>query len=71
MAIAPLSVNTTTAMRNDPAQVLLVCAAIHAALVASTTDRRLWPVLAGVFGGAATAVGPRASSPWCPRCWLR
>lgn len=56
MAIAPLSVNTTTAMRNDPAQVLLICAAIHAALVASTTDRRLWPVLAGVFGGAATAV---------------
>jgi hypothetical protein len=56
MAIAPLSVNTTTAMRNDPAQVLLICAAIHAALVASTTDRRLWPVLAGVFGGAATAI---------------
>jgi len=56
MAVAPLSVNTTTAVRNDPAQVLLVCAAIHAALVACTTDRRLWPVLAGVFGGAATAV---------------
>ena len=33
-----------------------MCAAIHAALAASSTDRRLWLVLAGVFGGAATAI---------------
>jgi hypothetical protein len=56
IAISPLSVQTTTVLRNDPAQVLLVCAAIHAALASCSTDRRLWPVLAGVFGGAATAV---------------
>ena len=33
-----------------------MCAAIHAALAASSTDRRRWLVLAGVFGGAATAI---------------
>ncbi len=56
IAIAPLSVQTTTALRNDAAQVLLTCAAVHAALAASSTDRRLWLVLAGAFGGAATAI---------------
>ena len=56
LAIAPLSVETMTAMRNDPAQALFVCAAIHAALAASSTDRRLWPVLAGLFSGIATAI---------------
>ena len=56
IAIAPLSVQTTTALRNDAPQVLLMCAAIHAALAASSTDRRLWLLLAGVFGGAATAI---------------
>ena len=56
LAIAPLSVETMTAMRNDPSQALFVCAAIHAALAASSTDRRLWPVLAGLFGGIATAI---------------
>ena len=56
IAIAPLSVQTTTALRNDAAQVLLMCAAIHAALAAHSTDRRRWLVLAGIFGGAATAI---------------
>ena len=56
IAIAPLSVQTTTALRNDAPQVLLMCAAIHAALAASSTDRRRWLVLAGAFGGAATAI---------------
>jgi Dolichyl-phosphate-mannose-protein mannosyltransferase len=56
LAIAPLSVETMTAMRNDPAQALFVCAAIHAALAASSTDRRAWPVLAGLFSGIATAI---------------
>jgi hypothetical protein len=44
------------ALRNDPAQVLLVCAAVHAALAACTSDRRWWPVAAGLFGGLATAI---------------
>jgi 4-amino-4-deoxy-L-arabinose transferase-like glycosyltransferase len=56
LAIAPLSVETMTAMRNDPAQALFVCAAIYGALAAKSTDRRLWPVLAGVFGGIATGI---------------
>jgi 4-amino-4-deoxy-L-arabinose transferase-like glycosyltransferase len=56
LAVVPLSVQTTTALRNDASQVLFMCAAIHAALAATSSDRRLWPVLAGVFGGAATAI---------------
>jgi len=56
LASAPLSVETMTAMRNDPAQALFVCAAIHAALAASSADRRVWPVLAGLFSGTATAI---------------
>ena len=56
LAVVPLSVQTTTVLRNDPAQVLLVCAAVHASLAAASTNRRLWFVLAGLFGGAATAI---------------
>ena len=56
LAVVPLSVQTTTALRNDASQVLFMCAAIHAALAATSSDRRLWPVLAGAFGGAATAI---------------
>ena len=56
VAVVPLSVQTTTVLRNDPAQVLLVCAAVHASLAAASTDRRVWFVLAGLFGGAATAI---------------
>jgi 4-amino-4-deoxy-L-arabinose transferase-like glycosyltransferase len=56
LAVAPLSLQTTTALRNDGAQVLFVCAAIHAALAAAASDRRRWPLLAGLFGGLATAI---------------
>lgn len=56
LAIVPLSVQTTMALRNDPAQVLLVCAAVHAALAACASDRRWWPIAAGLFGGLATGI---------------
>lgn len=56
LALAPLSVQTTMALRNDGAQVLFVCLSIHAALAATSSDRRRWPLLAGAFGGLATAI---------------
>lgn len=55
-AFAPLSVQTTAALRNDAAQVLFVCAAVHAALASCRSDRRHWPLLAGLYGGLATAI---------------
>lgn len=55
-ALAPLSVQTTTALRNDPAQVLLVCAAVHASVACLRSDRWQWPILAGLFAGLATAI---------------
>lgn len=55
-AVAPLSVQTTTALRNDPAQVLFVCAAVHASIACLRSARWQWPVLAGLFAGLATAI---------------
>jgi 4-amino-4-deoxy-L-arabinose transferase-like glycosyltransferase len=55
-ALAPLSMQTTTALRNDPAQVLFVCAAVHASIASLRSDRRRWPILAGLFAGLAAAI---------------
>jgi hypothetical protein len=55
-ALAPLSVQTTTALRNDPAQVMFVCAAVHASVACLRSDRWKWPILAGLFAGLATAI---------------
>jgi hypothetical protein len=55
-ALAPLSVQTTTVLRNDPAQVLFVCAAVHASVASLRSDRWQWPILAGLFAGLATAI---------------
>jgi 4-amino-4-deoxy-L-arabinose transferase-like glycosyltransferase len=55
-ALSPLSVQTTTALRNDPAQVMFICAAVHASLASLRSDRWQWPVLAGLFAGLATAI---------------
>ena len=56
VALAPLAMQTAMTNRNDPMQVLLICATVHASLAAGGSDRRRWPVLAGVYGGLATAV---------------
>jgi len=56
VAIAPLALATTTTNRNDPTQVLLLCAAVHAALASLDSKKRRWPALAGLFAGLATAV---------------
>ena len=55
-ALAPLSVQTTTALRNDPAQVMFICAAVHASIASLRSDRLHWPVLAGLFAGLAAAI---------------
>lgn len=55
-ALAPVSIQTTTALRNDPAQVLFVCAAVHAALASCRSADRRWPLLGGLYAGLATAI---------------
>ena len=56
VAIVPLSVQTTTAVRNDPGQVLFVTAAVWAALVQSRSDRKAWGAIAGALAGIAAAI---------------
>ena len=52
----PLSVQTTTVVRNDPGQVLFVTAAVWAALVQSRSDRKGWGAIAGALAGIAAAI---------------
>jgi hypothetical protein len=56
VAILPLSVETTTLVRNDPGMVLVVLAAVYAAVVFHDTKRRSWLVAAGAFAGVATGI---------------
>lgn len=56
VAIVPLSVETTTLVRNDPGMVLAVAAGVYAALVFHAGRRRSWLVAAGVLAGIATGV---------------
>ncbi len=56
VAVVPLSVQTTTVVRNDPGQVLFVTAAVWASLVLCQSDRRAWGALAGTLAGIAAAI---------------
>ncbi len=56
VAIVPLSVQTTMALRNDPGQTLVLVAAVYAAMVAYGSDRQMWTVIAGALAGVATAI---------------
>jgi len=56
VAFAPLSIETTTDMRNDPGQVLLLVAAVLAAVVALGHAERRSIVVAGACAGLATGV---------------
>ena len=56
VAIVPLSVETTTLVRNDPGMALAVTAATYAALVFHENKRRSWLVSAAVLAGVATAI---------------
>ena len=56
VAIVPLSVETTTLVRNDPGMALAVTSATYAALVFYENKRRSWLVAAGVLAGVATGI---------------
>lgn len=56
VAIAPLAVETTTLVRNDPGMVLAVVATVYAAVVCHATRRPGWGVTAGALAGIATAI---------------
>jgi 4-amino-4-deoxy-L-arabinose transferase-like glycosyltransferase len=56
VAIVPLSVETTTVVRNDPGMVLAVLASVYAALLFHDSRRRSSLVAAAVLAGVATAI---------------
>ena len=56
VAVVPLSVQTTTVVRNDPGQVLFITAAVWASLVLCQSDRRAWAAFAGALAGIAAAI---------------
>jgi 4-amino-4-deoxy-L-arabinose transferase-like glycosyltransferase len=56
VAVAPLSVQTTSLSRNDPGQVLFMTAAVYAALAVYQSPRPMWPLLAGSLAGIATGI---------------
>jgi len=73
VAVAPLSLQTTTMARNDPLQVMFVAAAVWAAIALCASDRRAQAVLAGALAGVARASSTRACSSclrlyWGPLC---
>ena len=56
VAILPLSVETTTVVRNDPGMVLAILAAVYAALAFHDTKTRSWLLAAAVLAGIATGI---------------
>jgi 4-amino-4-deoxy-L-arabinose transferase-like glycosyltransferase len=56
VAIVPLSVETTTVVRNDPGMLLAVAGAVYAALVFHDTKRPAALCAGGVLAGVATAI---------------
>ena len=56
VAIVPLSVDTTTLVRNDPGMVLAVLAAVHCAMVAVDDRRERWVLVSAALAGVATAI---------------
>ncbi len=56
IAIAPLSIEVTTLVRNDAGMVLAVVATVLTALVLHSTRRIGWAVTAGALAGIATGI---------------
>ena len=56
VAIVPLSIETTTVVRNDPGMVLAVMGAVYAALAFHDTKQESWAAAGGVLAGIATAI---------------
>jgi 4-amino-4-deoxy-L-arabinose transferase-like glycosyltransferase len=56
VAFVPLSIETTTVVRNDPGMLLAVMGAVYAALVFHETKRTSWAVAGGLMAGVATAI---------------
>jgi hypothetical protein len=56
VAILPLSVDTTTVVRNDPGMVLVVLGAVYAALALYDTQRTPLAIAGGVLAGLATGI---------------
>jgi hypothetical protein len=56
VAVAPLSIDTTTLVRNDPGMVLAVMATVYVALISRDDPRWRWVVLSGALAGIATAI---------------
>ena len=57
VAVVPLSIETTTLVRNDPGMVLVVTAAVYFAIVALDDPRRdRWVVASGALAGVATGI---------------
>jgi 4-amino-4-deoxy-L-arabinose transferase-like glycosyltransferase len=56
VAIAPLSIETTTLVRNDPGMVLAVMATVYLSLVSLDSSRWRWAIAAGAMAGVATAI---------------
>ena len=56
VAIAPLSIETTTLVRNDPGMVLAVMATVYLSLVSLDSPRWRWVIAAGALAGVATAI---------------
>jgi 4-amino-4-deoxy-L-arabinose transferase-like glycosyltransferase len=56
VAVAPLSIDTTTLVRNDPGMVLAVMATVYVALISQDDPRWRWVVLSGALAGIATAI---------------
>jgi 4-amino-4-deoxy-L-arabinose transferase-like glycosyltransferase len=56
VGVVPLAIQTTTQMRNDPGQVLLVLAAVWSSLALHDSERRRWAIAAGACAGLATGV---------------
>ena len=56
VAIVPLSVETTTLVRNDPGMVLAVLAAVYCAVMAVDDSRDGWIIASGALAGMATGI---------------
>jgi 4-amino-4-deoxy-L-arabinose transferase-like glycosyltransferase len=56
VAVAPLSIQTTTLARNDPVQVMFVTAAVCTAIALCASERRTLALLAGALAGMATGI---------------
>jgi 4-amino-4-deoxy-L-arabinose transferase-like glycosyltransferase len=56
VAISPISIETTTMVRNDPGMVLAVMAATYAALTYYDEGKLGWIAAAGAFAGLAAAI---------------